>query len=74
MDPAFPAISYDDLSQRIDPSDAQYVHIIHTNGGMLGFRKPLGHSDFYPNGGMNQKGCGIDLFGTFYITFFPHNQ
>jgi hypothetical protein len=63
------------LSKRIQPSDAEFVDIIHTNGNMdqkgsikgaltepdtygLGFFEPLGHVDFYPNGGGPfQDGC-----------------
>lgn len=58
-----PFFSYSDIDGRLDPSDAKHVHVIHTNGGFLGFLKPIGHADFYPNGGMNQKGCKFDIFG-----------
>jgi hypothetical protein len=45
------------LSQRLDPSDANFVDVIHTNMGNLlkgDFGTPLsaGHADFYPNGGI----------------------
>jgi len=41
----------------IDKSDANFVDIIHTNGNGLGLIKPLGHIDFYPNGGIAQLKC-----------------
>ncbi|XP_015373142.1 PREDICTED: pancreatic lipase-related protein 2-like isoform X2 [Diuraphis noxia] len=41
----------------IDKSDANFVDIIHTNGNSLGLIKPLGHIDFYPNGGVAQLKC-----------------
>lgn len=44
--------------------DAKYVQVIHTNGGHLGYLGPLGHADFYPNGGMKQPGCLIDIGGS----------
>lgn len=57
MDPALPLFSKkmgDSLSKR----DAQFVDIIHTDGGQLGILAPLGHCDFYPNGGTPfQPGC-----------------
>ena len=39
--------------------DAAMVDIIHTNGGpiidgCLALSEPLGHADFYPNGGKHQ--------------------
>lgn len=63
MDPAGPffSLGHDDI---LDRSDAQYVEVISSNAGTLGFKQPLGHANFYPNGGKSQPGCGIDLVGT----------
>ncbi|KAF7267014.1 hypothetical protein GWI33_019720 [Rhynchophorus ferrugineus] len=60
LDPAGPLIE-SDVSVR--PSDADYVQSIHTNGGVLGMVNAVGHSDFYPNGGSRQPGCGSDILG-----------
>ena len=43
--------------------DADFVDAIHTSAGdnilygEVGFKKPFGHVDFYPNGGTNQPRC-----------------
>lgn len=63
MDPAGPLFTLGNTDNRIDPSDAAYVQIVHSNGGLLGFMSAIGHSDFYPNGGDWQPGCGIDVTG-----------
>lgn len=63
LDPALPMFQYKNLEDRLDPSDAKHVQVIHTNGGKLGYQLPLGHADFYPNGGEVQNGCGGDVFG-----------
>ncbi|XP_062715391.1 pancreatic triacylglycerol lipase [Aedes albopictus] len=62
MDPAGPLFS---LGQPdiMDRSDGHYVEAIYTNSGLLGFDLPLGHVNFYPNGGRSQPGCGIDITG-----------
>ena len=64
LDPAGPLFSANDESDRASPDDCDYVEVIHTNGGMLGFTAPIGNGDFYPNGGKSQPGCGLDLTGS----------
>ena len=53
LDPAGPNFERSDVAVRIDKSDAEFVDIIHTNTGPTGagITAPLGHADFYPNGG-----------------------
>lgn len=61
LDPARPAYEtpyLKDTENRLDTTDANFVDIIHTCAGSLGFLRPLGHVDFYPNGGaIWQPGC-----------------
>lgn len=39
-------------------SDAKFVDVIHTSAGFEGYKKAIGHADFYPNGGgPPQPGC-----------------
>ncbi|XP_019880326.2 pancreatic triacylglycerol lipase [Aethina tumida] len=64
LDPASPLFTMGNTDNRLDTTDASFVHIIHTNGGLLGFSAAIGHVDYYPNGGSSQPGCGIDLAGT----------
>lgn len=60
MDPAFPL--WGSNSERIRASDGKYVEISHTNGGLSGIMEPIGHTDFYPNGGIVMPGCStIDV-------------
>ena len=67
LDPACPQFSVQDTDSRLDQSDGQFVDVIHTNSGSLmegalSFASPIGHVDFYVNGGNAQPGCddGID--------------
>ncbi|XP_023935424.2 lipoprotein lipase-like [Bicyclus anynana] len=42
----------------LDKNDAEFVDIIHTSGGVYGYRRSYGHADFYPNNGLPmQPGC-----------------
>ncbi|XP_064607154.1 pancreatic lipase-related protein 2-like [Liolophura sinensis] len=62
LDPAAPLFQAIHTDVRLDSSDALFVDVIHTNGAPLfelgfGIHYPMGHADFYPNGGKRQPGC-----------------
>ncbi|XP_064477436.1 pancreatic triacylglycerol lipase-like [Ornithodoros turicata] len=69
LDPAEPNFQKMPPSVRIDPTDGEFVDIIHTDGTEysesprqffgLGMMDPTGHVDFYPNGGQEMPGCGM---------------
>ena len=62
LDTAGPFFEETDPAVRLDPTDADFVDSIHTNAGTLlsfsfGIIMPVGHVDFYVNGGEFQPGC-----------------
>lgn len=66
MDPAGPLFYNVTEEHRLDPSDAEFVQVIHTDACSIlalceGMEKEMGDVDFYPNGGKNQPGCSSDL-------------
>lgn len=63
MDPAGPLFEHVDESERLDAGDADFVDVIHTCTILYGMKEPVGHVDFYPNGGNNQAGCSSALSG-----------
>jgi hypothetical protein len=65
LDPAGPLFENRDWLAGLNPSSADLVDVLHTNGepGVvlnLGTMKVLGHVDFYPNGGGRQPECLLD--------------
>lgn len=57
LDPAMPlflSVSNDD---KLDPTDAKFVDVYHTNAFVQGKVEQCGHVDFYFNGGIIQPGC-----------------
>ncbi|XP_063873390.1 pancreatic lipase-related protein 3-like [Scylla paramamosain] len=60
MDPAGPFFYNVTEEHRLDPSDAEFVQVIHTDI-CLGMGKQMGHVDFYPNGGKHQPACSFGL-------------
>ncbi|CAF0810310.1 unnamed protein product [Didymodactylos carnosus] len=62
LDPAGPYFENTDPRVRLDSTDALFVDVIHTDGQAhvqlgLGLIQPIGHVDFYPNGGKEQPKC-----------------
>jgi hypothetical protein len=53
-----PVFTLKTLDGKLDSTDAEFVDIIHSDGGALGYFGHLGHVDFYPNGGTpGQPNC-----------------
>jgi hypothetical protein len=78
LDPAGPLFEGYDTSVRLDKSDANYVDVIHSNGeaiyvGGFGIAEPIGHVDFYPNGGRAQRGCSNIVIGGLYDFIYCKN-
>ncbi|XP_069835797.1 pancreatic lipase-related protein 2-like [Dendropsophus ebraccatus] len=64
LDPARPWFENTPKEVRLDSSDADLVDVIHTDTSTLtgvGMIKPIGHYDFYPNGGSHMTGCPSKL-------------
>ena len=65
LDPASPFFRnhlFREKSRKLDSSDALLVDVVHTDGSIdfadgFGLWKPIGHIDFFPNGGRQQPGC-----------------
>ncbi|XP_030383692.1 pancreatic triacylglycerol lipase-like [Scaptodrosophila lebanonensis] len=57
LDPAKPLFILGSNKRRLDPSDADFVDVIHTDVLGRGMLRTMGHADFYPNFGPAQPGC-----------------
>ncbi|XP_018616530.1 lipase member H [Scleropages formosus] len=62
LDPAGPLFTGTPPGERLDPTDAQFVDVLHTDMDALGYKGSLGHIDFYANGGADQPGCPKTIF------------
>ncbi|KAK9712795.1 Lipase [Popillia japonica] len=64
LDPAGPSYEGNPPNNRISADDADFVDIMHTDGGGLGMRASVGDVDYFPNGGTSrQNGCGLLQIG-----------
>ncbi|EFN84677.1 Pancreatic triacylglycerol lipase [Harpegnathos saltator] len=81
LDPASPFFRHHlfrEKSRKLDASDANLVDVIHTDGSPdlidgFGLLKPLGHIDFFPNGGQEQPGC-VDIKNSVVVSHLQENQ
>ncbi|XP_028279243.1 inactive pancreatic lipase-related protein 1-like [Parambassis ranga] len=66
LDPIEPYFEENNAAVRLDTSDAIFVDVIHTDALPfksklgLGMSEPVGHIDFYPNGGELMPGCSAN--------------
>ncbi|KAM6224010.1 lipase member I [Rhynchocyon petersi] len=65
LDPAGPKFSGKPSYGRLHHTDAEFVDVIHSDYDGLGIKEPLGHIDFYPNGGRKQPGCPKSIFSDY---------
>lgn len=73
LDPAEPYFQGHHVDARLDASDGKFVDVIHTDGasifyGGFGASDPMGHVDYYPNGGSKQPGCDMSITDIVDIT------
>ncbi|XP_026860265.2 lipase member H [Electrophorus electricus] len=62
LDPAGPMFTGVPPEECLNPSDAQFVDVLHTDMNSFGLRGTYGHIDFYANGGLDQPGCPKTIF------------
>ncbi|CAO1409451.1 unnamed protein product [Diamesa hyperborea] len=57
LDPALPLFAFKDKDHKLDPSDAEFVDVYHTNALIQGQIAKTGDVDFIMNNGVIQPGC-----------------
>ncbi|KAB0804666.1 hypothetical protein PPYR_01636 [Photinus pyralis] len=67
LDPAGPLYHNAPINRRLDETDANFVSVMHTNGGILGYVSKCGHVDFFVNCGTLQPGCVIPKIDLNYL-------
>ncbi|XP_066095189.1 pancreatic lipase-related protein 3 isoform X1 [Saccopteryx bilineata] len=80
LDPAGPYFHNTPHEVRLDPSDANFVDVIHTNAVRFlfefgaGIINACGHLDFYPNGGKHMPGCEDLITPLFQFNFNAYKE
>ncbi|XP_069683241.1 pancreatic triacylglycerol lipase-like [Periplaneta americana] len=68
LDPAGPLfLQYGNDAHVLSKDDAEFVEVVHTNGGLAGQLVVLGHVDFFMNGGSLQPDCQLTDFACSHV-------
>lgn len=68
LDPAQPNFTGTQKKEKVNQKSGQFVMVLHSSTVFLGLREPVGHVDFYFNGGKFQPSCNLDTGKTIIYT------